>query len=280
MDNIAIIHHRGNPISECLKSTPHLSWKTCLREIIFLSRQEGKNLPEAVATQTDESAYSELLEIICGLQSPVLGETQVFGQFKNFLKEQIDNRNAFVMAHRGYFQALITDAKALREEYRGLLSSAGYGSISRKLLKDCERIAIVGSGELATEIFTLLKGKSCQIFTRNPKKEFFGESLRPLHELHGDFDAVILAAPVENSLLKPHVRCWRVLLDWRAESSLYPAPAELAYYPISTLFQIVEREKELSRNMAEQVRLKIHEKAKAYFNRVNIRPQGWDDVCA
>jgi glutamyl-tRNA reductase len=284
MDNIAIIHNCGNPLSDTLSGIPHLAWKTCLREIIFLNRHEVSRLPPVDTVYTDEAAYSEMLEVICGLQSPVLGETQVFGQFKNFMKESSDAECGLLKSHRSFFTSLTTDAKALREEYRGLLSSAGYGSITRKLIKDCERVAILGSGELSSEIFSLLREtKKCTVFTRNISKDFFGQKLKSLDDLHGDFDSVVLAAPVNNSLMKPFLNgttAWRTIVDWRAESSLFPEPQHIQYYPISSLFQIVEQEKRLSLTTAEQIRMKIRERAQQFCERVNIRPLGWDDVCA
>src|SRR4026209_2317651 len=123
MDNIAIIHNCGNPLSDTLSGIPHVAWKTCLREIIFLNRQDVLRLPPVDTVFTEEAAYSELLAVVCGLQSPVLGETQVFGQFKNFLKENMESDCGLVKSHRSFFQSISTDAKALREEYRGLLSS-------------------------------------------------------------------------------------------------------------------------------------------------------------
>ena len=62
------------------------TWRTCLREVVFL---DDAPAPPTADTHdqllTEGQAYRLLLEILCGLQSPMTGETQVLGQFKAFL---------------------------------------------------------------------------------------------------------------------------------------------------------------------------------------------------
>ena len=66
-----------------------LEWQTCLRRIQFLNRFENSALIEAAETDKlvpptvevyrGNEAYGFLLEVICGLNSPLLGETAVMG---------------------------------------------------------------------------------------------------------------------------------------------------------------------------------------------------------
>ena len=96
-----------------------LIWRTCLREVWFaeeagelsgtevvdvgIASEQSEASPRersgergaaaservggrgAAPSNVDGDAYRLLLEILCGLQSPMLGETQVMGQFKSFL---------------------------------------------------------------------------------------------------------------------------------------------------------------------------------------------------
>src|SRR5262249_36514668 len=65
-------------------------WRTCLREVAFLDEPltltSHKPVTHVANGQRLEEgpAYQLLLEILCGLQSPMIGETQVLGQFKSF----------------------------------------------------------------------------------------------------------------------------------------------------------------------------------------------------
>lgn len=283
MDNIAIIHIPGKskPLDLPLSDISHLRWETCLRQIVFLPSHETNRISGDFKILSERQAFAELLEIICGLQSPVLGETQVLGQFKNFLREHQQAGHPLVLRFWGYFQALLNEAKGLREQNRGLLNSAGYGSITRKLLKNSERVALIGSGELAEEIYALThKSARCSVYTRNIQKDFLGATLNPLTDIHENFDAVVVAAPVSNQLLNPHLSKWKLVIDWRAEDSLPSTPASVQYLPIRRLFEIHEEEKRLSQLKAQEIRDVIAKKSEAFFERVNIRPQGWDDVCA
>ena len=61
-------------------------WETCLRKIIFAENlHDDKNQLELFE---DEAAISFLIEVLCGLQSRVIGETEIFGQFKQFIASE------------------------------------------------------------------------------------------------------------------------------------------------------------------------------------------------
>src|SRR6476646_7685883 len=60
-------------------------WRTCLREVTFADDAayvEHAGLDDGPRPLVEGDAYRLLLEILCGLQSPMLGETHVIGQLK------------------------------------------------------------------------------------------------------------------------------------------------------------------------------------------------------
>src|SRR5258708_12405223 len=71
-----------------------LEWQTCLRRILFLNRFENSALIEAAENDAlfsgsieiyrARGAYGFLLELICGLNSPLLGEPAMMGQSPDF----------------------------------------------------------------------------------------------------------------------------------------------------------------------------------------------------
>src|ERR1043165_8205903 len=71
-----------------------LEWQTCLRRILFLhandsaaiiqSIQNGELRLPTIEVFRGHDAYQFLLETICGYNSPIVGETAVMGQFKEF----------------------------------------------------------------------------------------------------------------------------------------------------------------------------------------------------
>src|SRR5262249_28120143 len=86
--------------------TPYLpAWRTCLREVVFLDRTDvGPDVAPDVSV--DGQAYGLLLEILCGLRSPMVGETEVMGQFKSFLRTLPDDHAAI----RHFGQRILADA--------------------------------------------------------------------------------------------------------------------------------------------------------------------------
>ena len=119
-----------------------LSWRTCLRDVTFVD--EG----HSADTLAEEDAYALLLEVLCGLRSPMVGETQVMGQFRTFLAA-VPAEHAWV---RRIGQRLLADAGAVREQHLRNLGSRTYGSAVRHRMTGIERIGIIGTGQLACEV--------------------------------------------------------------------------------------------------------------------------------
>src|SRR5262245_31694765 len=144
-----------------------LVWRTCLREVAFAEE------PENVRGQSDDArpliegeAYRLLLEILCGLQSPMLGETQVMAQFKAFLAA-LDGSSAWL---NRIGQRLLADAREIRTEYLQGLGSRSYGSAVRQYLTTCRHAVIVGTGKLANEVLPFLAddGRTVDQWGRSP----------------------------------------------------------------------------------------------------------------
>src|SRR5438132_9187889 len=101
-------------------------WRTCLREVAFAADVDA--MPESHRDglqMVEGDAYRMLLEILCGLQSPMLGETQVMGQFKGFLASL--GRDQAWLNRLG--QRLLADAREVRTSHLQGLGSRSYGSV-------------------------------------------------------------------------------------------------------------------------------------------------------
>src|SRR4029077_1919976 len=124
-------------------------WRTCVREVAFVAStttsSPGQRLEEG-------AAYQLLLEILCGLRSPMLGETQVLGQFKAFLGS-IDEEHGWI---RRVGQRLLTDARDVRTKHLQGLGSRSYGSAVRRDLDDVSHAVVIGTGKLAAAALPFL----------------------------------------------------------------------------------------------------------------------------
>src|SRR5215216_7146041 len=86
LNELVIVNVRPNGSETIPVGLTNLQWQTCLRRIVFLHRNEPRTFADKPGTQTyfGRDAYQFLLEVICGLHSPLVGENAVMGQFRKF----------------------------------------------------------------------------------------------------------------------------------------------------------------------------------------------------
>ena len=128
------------------------TWSTCLRQIAFLHsddfNQIEKSLQSSDEVYRSVSAYCFLLEVVCGLKSPLLAETEVQGQFKIFLQEISKTHHQFWGIFSGFFQGVLSASKYVRTEHLTDLGSQSYGSLIRRRLEINDSVTILGAGHL------------------------------------------------------------------------------------------------------------------------------------
>jgi len=288
MDEISLLHRRHHKGFENLPSQ-NLVWKTCLRQIAFLPQ----NVVEVPFEEGDEifsgqEAFAFLLEIICGLRSPIVGETEIFGQFKTFASLALENQNSLTLPLRGLFQSLIQTAKSVRAEHLVGLGSQGYGSLVRKLSKKDSAITLLGSGQLVEEILPwVAKEKTLQLVCRQPIKahrlaekypSLKIDALATVEEVHA---TLVVAAPLTDAELLAwlQTRSVQKILDLRGELENPELFKDYQFIGLKDVFKnIEENKKDLSQRV---ITLKgvVQSRAQEYFERSLYRPYGWEDLC-
>jgi hypothetical protein len=153
---------------------------TCQRRVAIVDSHEAR---ESLRTQfpadgglqafEGHEAYAFLLRFACGLESRLVGETEIFGQVKQAW-------NAFTcepspLAHElsPWMQRLFQDVKEIRARYLASMGSASYGSQVRRLLGEPTPGAttlLVGAGQLAEAIAPWLEGGELQIWNRTTER--------------------------------------------------------------------------------------------------------------
>src|SRR6266478_3294671 len=195
-----------------------LEWQTCLRRILFLNRIENSALIEAA--ENDElfsgsieiyrgrEAYGFLIEVICGLNSPLLGETAVMGQFKEFCSHARFLDTPWGWLLRQFTTNVLVDAKRVRHDHLQGIGSQSYGSLVRQHVKGMPTVAVLGAGKLAREILPWLIGKTkVRLFYRNWQhaKDLLDEYPEIQLDQYSEADAVwmqaeaglVIAAPLK-----------------------------------------------------------------------------------
>lgn len=264
-----------------------LTWRTCLREVEFLDNEyapvtSGRRLEEG-------AAYQLLLEILCGLQSPMVGETQVLGQFKAFLTTLGQEASGL----RRVGQQLLTDSREIRAQYLQGLGSRSYGSAIRRDVADCPQAALVGTGKLASEVlpFLLDDARHVDHWGRGAASaEVPGADVT--YRALASIDAVpmsevptvlIIAAPAPAETIEAVASRYpgvRRVIDLRADIGERPMRLTTPVISLQQLFDRMVTARQSAAPQIDAARQEIKCRSRQFELRDVARPFGWDDLCA
>ncbi|HKW00854.1 MAG TPA: hypothetical protein VJN96_13600 [Vicinamibacterales bacterium] len=264
------------------------TWRTCLREISF-SNDGATDRPSSggVRQLIDGEAYRVLLEILCGLQSPMVGETQVLGQFKSFLAT-LGHDQAW-LGRIG--QRLLGDARDIRTKYLQGLGSRSYGSAVRRYLSGCTHTVLIGTGKLAQEVLPFLadEGRTVDHWGRreDAASSNAGVTYRTLDQIDEtlvpDRVVLIIAAPVPSDLVARVAQRYPALqsvIDLRAEFTSDPLGVAAPVVTLQDLFAQMDAANVFASRHVEAARADIARRSRLFEFRDELRPFGWDDLCA
>jgi glutamyl-tRNA reductase len=263
-------------------SEPWMDWSTCVRQMRIGFKDWLKD-SESEGVQ-GRQAYELLLEVICGLHSPMLGETEVFGQFRErVLKSEEHPRLAKLGLN------LISDAKRIRDGFLTNLGANSYGSLTRKYTKSHCDVAIFGSGQLAREILPWMKDKTAvKVLAREAQKKDFTafKNVEVLSlEAQTSSTALVIAAPVESADLKNWVvnfgKNISLVIDLRETSSRDGfSSTGISTVVLQDLFSELNSNQEQIRERIDLAKAAIQKISEERLKTQEIRPFGWDDICA
>lgn len=272
-----------------------LVWTTCLRQILFTSSSEinQHTVHDSDLVLTSHEAVAFLSEVLCGLKSPVFGETEVFGQFKKFLETVPPEHQMILSAQSKWVRFLFELVKSLRTDYIKNTGSNSYGSTLRKLTRDVSSLSIIGAGQLATEILPWIsKNKNIQLHVRNTEKyedlltKFPAVKIAKLSSETTRFDkALIIAAPIEHSDLMTIIERAEnkpeFIYDLRASGfeELRQNLKNIKMLSLSDFFEIFNEDKVKFESLKNKISEIIQQRCQEYAHRTVIRPLGWDDLC-
>ena len=269
-------------------------WKTCLRTIICVDEQSLTSVLSlaiqnnlTLSVLQDSEAYRYLLEVICGLKSEVVGETQVLGQFKIFLQETEKLHKNYYLNNYAVFQNLLQDCKELREKHIHHWGGSSYGSLTRKITEHSENVCVIGNGQLAQSLLPWMKEKNIALFGRSPKNATEQVlSIAMIQQQVATADgksSLVIAAPIDNSFLKSLLLkvSFQQIIDWRTEAALENAmlPPAAKYHSFQHLAGFMKNEKIKRQQHISALGEVIGRKINAWAERKLLRPQGWDDLC-
>ena len=260
-------------------------WRTCVREIAFVDSRAA--VPSSATVMHGEAAYAHLLEVICGLDSPMVGETEVLHQFKVFAADlPVDQTGLREIGHQ-----LLADARVIRSRHLIGLGSRSYGSAVRRHVADAPCVAVVGTGMLAREIipFVVRADRFVDLWGRRLEFDLpdTGIRYRPLDTAKpATIDAaasIVIAAPLTSAQIGRMASAYRdvtVLIDLRAEGSQDPPPPIAPLVTLDDVFSSVEEATRATAMRVVAAKDDVHCYARAFATRAKLNPSGWHDLCA
>ena len=281
-----------------------IEWQTCLRRILFLNANEsaaivnaienGEMMLPTVEIFRGQQAYRFLLEVICGLNSPIVGETAVMGQFKEFLLNAKFPTNSWGNFLRQLATNLMIDAKRVRHDHLQGIGSQSYGSLVRQHVKGLPEVAVLGSGKLAREILPWLIGKTkVRVFCRDSRRASDLLTDYPEIQLVQYSDAnnglmekeigLVIAAPLKAEQVEEWTRSQHATftkcLDLRGEAVSDPVSMPIVI-KLHELFEALRAERERLQKHVEAARAEIRQLVQRQSQQAQFRPFGWEDLCA
>lgn len=307
----------GQALLASVTSGPHFRWDTCLRTVaIFpdqlteLAAPIDRSTAELLA---GEAAYEKLLELICGLHSPVVGETEVFGQFKEAVQKFRSEKSSaagttFHQAFQAWSNGLLEDAKKIRRKHLQDFGSQSYGSLVRRELRDLgsSSIDVLGAGRLVANILPWISKKTgrasnqltvhCRDLSKAqktlsgfiaPGSSFLLQNLQdPKPAPKSEVPAVLLiAAPMSGTeilkWMKVRSRTFDLVLDLRGESRQdFVALSREAgrYVSLEEFFKAIDDTKQAATKRREAALIEVRSRLEERETMAYHRPFGWDDV--
>lgn len=262
-------------------------WGTCLRSVIFTqSHGTSGDYPGDYYQGID--AYCFLLELICGLHSSLIGETEIVAQFKQFIQ-----KHPFALDHKVAHE-LLKESKSIRSHYLKGIGGQSYGSYTLNQSKHKDSIVFIGNGTLTTEILPIVKKfkGDLVIQARTPQKTSLlkgqfptlkSEQLGHNCQLR-DNSLVVVAAPMPNDSLNTHLsHCFvnTTVLDMRALGHHPPLqlPSHFVVQTLNEIFANIQSTQHKMASMAQRVREDIAMRGRKWHEQTLYRPFGWEDLC-
>ncbi|HBB96122.1 MAG TPA: hypothetical protein DC054_12100 [Blastocatellia bacterium] len=305
IDQLVIVNLRREARDKMPAVLNGLEMQTCLRRILFLNAHDNRDLIETVESHNlipptveifrGQQAYAFLLEVICGLNSPIVGETAVMGQFKEFLLNTKFPKTSWGNFLRQLATNLMIDAKRVRHDHLQGIGSQSYGSLVRQHVKGLPTVAVLGSGKLAREILPWLIGKTkVRVFYRSWQraKDLLQEypEIELVQYIDGDTGweqaeaGLVIAAPLKAVDVARWSRMqsasFTKCLDLRGEAATDPIMLRTPVIKLNELFEALRTERERLAGHVEAARAEITQLVRRQSQQAQFRPFGWEDLCA
>lgn len=259
-------------------------WRTCVRQVAFVDDHDA--IPHGLPAWHDEAAYAHLLEVVCGLHSPIVGETEVLHQFKVFADSLAE-----LSPLRDLCTRLLADARTVRARHLIDLGSRSYGSAVRRYVREIGRVAVIGTGVLAQQVVPFLArpDRVLDLWGRRAECSIaaLGLTYRSVESPHPavitEPSAIVVAAPMRAADIARFASRYAslaVVIDLRAEGEQDRLPPIAPLVALADVFSDLQQAVQAIDTRVVAAKEAIRQCARADTTRVKLNPSGWHDLCA
>lgn len=289
-----------SPFEKSLVSDLGLSLNTCLRNMCILKESDYIQHIYKIKASSFEvykgyEALNYAIHVLSGLESPVLGETEVLGQFRDQVLPQLQNKPIF----QEPVQFILKMVKNIRTKHFVGQGAQTYGGLVRKLLKSEDEVVFIGAGSFAESIYPWLKPHKDIFFSvRNSEKyssnSIFKDSV--FFDLNSDLESqkkalsklnphksvsLVICAPLSAAQIREHVGNQKIetVIDLRETSKsdpLFMTDPMTKVFILEEVFTEISKALENKSKIRDSVSKEIKDSINAQLTK--HRPFGWDDI--
>jgi len=185
----------------------------------------------------------------------------------------------------------LADAREIRTEFLQGLGSRSYGSAVRRYLGDWPQAVVIGTGKLANEVLPFLAEGDRKV-DQWGRADASGSDTPVTYRTLQDVDAfpisnlpaaLVIAAPVASDVVDRvaaryvNLQC---VIDLRGELGSGPLHVAAPVITLQDLFARMSAATGFAARHVEAARVEIVSRSRRYELRDELRPFGWDDLCA
>lgn len=297
LNDLVLLHQAAQADDDLPASLNSLRWQTCLRRIVLADESYCSEIESRGDIQIYRgiSAYQFLLEVVCGLHSPLIGETEVMGQFRDFCASAKFPPTSWGWFLRQTTANLIMDAKRVRHRHLEGLGSQTYGSFVRQQLKDVPSVIVIGAGKLASEIVPWLVGKTevLVLYRSRDRAQSLADAYPQV--LFDQFEmeksaiatgetALVIAAPLTareiEVWLSSQTSSFVKAIDLRGEAAVDSVQVSFPLVKLRDLFDSATNDRRRLAARVEAALAEVTRAATRQEEQAQFRPFGWEDLCA
>jgi len=287
--NLLILH--SNDKNRDRESFPDLAhWKTCMRTL-YIGDVRIFDISQAqfspyYKVYIGYEAYKLLLEIVSGIRSRLLGETEVLAQFKEVLKNQALPQNSLGDYLKKLRDQIIEDSRKIRSGHLRFLGDQSYGGLANRYLKTSKDVALLGTGNLAVKVLPWLleKNRRVTIIGRNLEKLQEVAGKYPVHILHLDKfvpvgeQAIVIAAPISVQNMIPSFKENTIVVDFREDDKKDIFPSSINYISFESMLNSLKAQEERNKELRKKLEIVVSEIAEERENESQNFIYGWEDI--